>query len=109
MMRFIIITVIYLVALQKHRRAREVKYINFVRIKHLTSGVRCCIIAHAVKERMKFSSDMRLWRNRQTRTFEGRMGDRMGSSPINRTRKEKPFVRVQKVFLFDEINPLRDL
>ena len=28
---------------------------------------------------------MRLWRNRQTRTFEGRMGDRMGSSPINRT------------------------
>ncbi len=27
----------------------------------------------------------RSWRNRQTRTFEGRMGDRMGSSPIDRT------------------------
>ena len=35
---------------------------------------------------------MRLWRNRQTRTFEGRMGDRMGSSPINRTIKETSFV-----------------
>ena len=29
--------------------------------------------------------DMRLWRNWQTRTFEGRVGNRMGSSPINRT------------------------
>ncbi len=28
----------------------------------------------------------RSWRNRQTRTFEGRMGDRMGSSPIDRTK-----------------------
>ncbi len=28
---------------------------------------------------------MRLWRNRQTRTVEGRVGDRMGSSPISRT------------------------
>lgn len=31
---------------------------------------------------------MRSWRNRQTRTFEGRMGDRMGSSPIDRTTNE---------------------
>jgi hypothetical protein len=29
---------------------------------------------------------MRSWRNRQTRTFEGRVGDRMGSSPIDRTK-----------------------
>ena len=29
---------------------------------------------------------LRSWRNRQTRTFEGRMGDRMGSSPIDRTK-----------------------
>ena len=28
---------------------------------------------------------MRSWRNRQTRTFEGRVGNRMGSSPIDRT------------------------
>ena len=34
------------------------------------------------------SCSLRSWRNRQTRTFEGRMGDRMGSSPIDRT-KEK--------------------
>ena len=31
--------------------------------------------------------NLRSWRNRQTRTFEGRMGDRMGSSPIDRTKK----------------------
>lgn len=30
--------------------------------------------------------NLRSWRNRQTRTFEGRMGDRMGSSPIDRTK-----------------------
>ena len=35
---------------------------------------------------------MRVWRNWQTRTFEGRMGDRMGSSPIIRTTKRlNPF------------------
>ncbi len=28
---------------------------------------------------------MRSWRNRQTRAFEGRMGDRVGSSPTDRT------------------------
>ena len=31
---------------------------------------------------------MRLWRNWQTRTFEGRVGNRMGSSPISRTKQE---------------------
>ena len=31
---------------------------------------------------------MRGWRNRQTRTFEGRVGDRTGSSPVGRTRKQ---------------------
>ena len=31
---------------------------------------------------------MRPWRNRQTRTFEGRVGDRTGSSPVGRTRKQ---------------------
>ena len=30
---------------------------------------------------------MRPWRNWQTRTFEGRVGDRMGSSPIGRTKR----------------------
>ena len=30
---------------------------------------------------------MREWRNRQTHTFKGRVGDRMGSSPISRTNK----------------------
>ncbi len=29
---------------------------------------------------------MRSWRNWQTRTFEGRVGNRMGSSPIDRTK-----------------------
>ena len=29
---------------------------------------------------------MRSWRNRQTRAFEGRMGDRVGSSPTDRTK-----------------------
>ena len=34
---------------------------------------------------------MRLWRNRQTRTFEGRMGNHPGSSPGNRTKaKNEP-------------------
>ena len=32
--------------------------------------------------------DMRPWRNRQTRTFEGRVGDRAGSSPAGRTIRE---------------------
>ena len=32
---------------------------------------------------------MRLWRNRQTRTFEGRMGNHPGSSPGNRTKSMK--------------------
>ena len=38
---------------------------------------------------------MRLWRNRQTRTFEGRMGNHPGSSPGNRTThsKNRTFVR----------------
>lgn len=43
---------------------------------------------------------MRLWRNRQTRTFEGRMGDRMGSSPINRTIKKTTFVYHDKGCFF---------
>ena len=33
--------------------------------------------------------DLRLWRNWQTRTFEGRMGDHPGSSPGNRTKKRE--------------------
>ena len=32
-----------------------------------------------------------------------------GSIPVPCSRKETPFVRRQKVFLFNEINPLRDL
>ena len=34
---------------------------------------------------------------------------RWGSNPHARTRKETPFVYRQKVFLFNEINPLWDL
>ena len=30
---------------------------------------------------------MREWRNRQTRTFEGRVGDRTGSIPVSRTKQ----------------------
>ena len=33
---------------------------------------------------------MRSWRNRQTRTFEGRMGNRPGSSPGDRTTVKNP-------------------
>ena len=48
---------------------------------------------------------MRLWRNRQTRTFEGRMGDRMGSSPINRTIKKTTFVYHDKSCFFCAFRP----
>lgn len=34
---------------------------------------------------------MRPWRNRQTRTFEGRVGDRTGSSPVGRTKFDSGF------------------
>ena len=37
---------------------------------------------------------MRLWRNWQTRTFEGRVGNRMGSSPISRTKKSGFLTRI---------------
>ncbi len=40
------------------------------------------------------NQNLRLWRNRQTRTFEGRMGDRMGSSPIYRTKNPGFLTRV---------------
>ena len=32
---------------------------------------------------------MRPWRNRQTRTFEGRVGNRAGSSPVGRTKRKE--------------------
>ena len=35
---------------------------------------------------------MQLWRNWQTRTFEGRVGNRMGSSPISRTKINDNFL-----------------
>ena len=44
--------------------------------------------------------DMRLWRNWQTRTFEGRVGNRMGSSPINRTKQGLEPNRVPSLSLF---------
>ena len=50
-------------------------------VKPLTSVWRMGIIFLAAIKRS--------WRNRQTRTFEGRMGDRMGSSPIDRTTSEQ--------------------
>ena len=34
---------------------------------------------------------MRSWRNRHTRTFEGRVGDRTGSSPVDRTSSARKF------------------
>ena len=40
---------------------------------------------------------MREWRNRQTRTFEGRVGDRTGSIPVSRTNKKD---RVNRLGLF---------
>ena len=45
----------------------------------LTNRTTSLIIISAVR-------DMRSWRNRQTRTFEGRMGNRPGSSPGDRTK-----------------------
>ena len=42
---------------------------------------------------------MRLWRNRQTRTFEGRMGNHPGSSPGNRT-KLKEYEHCQVILVF---------
>ena len=41
---------------------------------------------------------MRLWRNWQTRTFEGRVGNRMGSSPISRTMQKA--LRKQCFFIY---------
>ena len=41
---------------------------------------------------------VRPWRNRQTRTFEGRMGDRMGSSPIGRTKPEQVMYGLLRLF-----------
>ena len=60
----------------------------------LTSGIEIGIIGLAIEKLLP----VRPWRNRQTRTFEGRMGDRMSSSLIGRTniagqfrcRHEKP-------------------
>ncbi len=54
-------------------------FLNFIK-KVLQKVVRCANIIHEL--------NLRSWRNRQTRTFEGRMGDRMGSSPIDRTKQE---------------------
>ena len=42
-------------------------------------GFACAII-------LTVPSEMREWRNRQTRTFEGRVFIRTGSSPVSRTR-----------------------
>lgn len=35
---------------------------------------------------------MRSWRNRQTRTVEGRVRESMGSSPFDRTKGLKPLI-----------------
>ena len=50
---------------------------------------------------------MREWRNRQTRTFEGRVGDRTGSIPVSRTKQITPNQMVGcYLFLWDnESNP----
>ena len=50
---------------------------------------------------------MREWRNRQTRTFEGRVGDRTGSIPVSRTKQITPNHLVGcYLFLWDnESNP----
>ena len=49
--------------------------------------------------------NMRGWRNWQTRTFEGRVGNHTGSSPVLRTKKETSFVYQDKRgFLYTE-NP----
>ncbi len=43
---------------------------------------------------------MRPWRNRQTRTFEGRVGDRTGSSPVGRTiEKSELIIQISSDFL----------
>ena len=42
---------------------------------------------------------MRPWRNRQTRTFEGRVGDRTGSSPVGRTKFDSGFFGIPSFFV----------
>lgn len=42
---------------------------------------------------------MRPWRNRQTRTFEGRVGDRTGSSPVGRTIKTTELFDIRRFLL----------
>ena len=45
--------------------------------------------------------DLRSWRNRQTRTFEGRMGNRPGSSPGDRTIKSRfCLLRQKRLFIY---------
>ena len=49
---------------------------------------------------------VRSWRNRQTRTFEGRMGDRMGSSPIDRTKKNDLYIHCASLFFCKGVRDL---
>ena len=50
---------------------------------------------------------MRSWRNRHTRTFEGRVGDRTGSSPVDRTQqKSLKTQRFRAFFLYLEMGGL---
>lgn len=62
-----------------------------IRQRHRNRGLTFCIvdlILHRHVEEVQASVHaMRGWRNRQTRTFEGRVGDRTGSSPVLRTKK----------------------
>ena len=44
---------------------------------------------------------MREWRNWQTRTFEGRVVHRTGSSPVSRTNKKRTFVDQDKGAFFE--------
>ena len=47
-------------------------------MRHFMNMCYACMSATALK-------NVRLWRNWQTRTVEGRMGNRAGSNPVSRT------------------------
>ena len=47
---------------------------------------------------------MREWRNRQTRTFEGRVGDRTGSIPVSRTKHKRPSQKTRSFMFFAKLH-----
>ena len=51
----------------------------------------CC------RKALLFDRNRRSWRNWQTRTFEGRVSNHTGSSPVDRTNEKSPFFDFKQV------------